>query len=126
MGFWLFLILVILILAGGWFYRRLLDIEQDIRREMAEEQVAAAERGEVAAAEEASEIRSQEPPEEADVEQRIQDIVSAEPGLLQTDLYDRFAELPRRKLQQLLRSMEGDGRLRREKEKGSYRLYPSG
>jgi len=126
MGFWLFLILVILILAGGWFYRRLLDIEQDIRREMAEEQVANADRDEVPAAEETPENRSQEPPEVSDVEQRILDIVSAESGLLQTDLYDRFAGLPHRKLQQLLRSMEGDGRLRREKEKGSYRLYPSG
>jgi len=126
MGFWLFLILVILILAGGWFYRRLLDIEQDIRREMAEEQVATADRDDVPAEEETPENRSQEPAEAPDVEQRILDIVSAESGLLQTDLYDRFAGLPRRKLQQLLRSMEGDGRLRREKEKGSYRLYPSG
>ncbi|PNU20904.1 hypothetical protein C2E25_04760 [Geothermobacter hydrogeniphilus] len=126
MGFWLFLILVILILAGGWFYRRLLDIERDIRREMAEEQGAVANRGEVPTLEEAPEIRSQEPPEMADVERRIQDIVSAESGLLQTELYDRIADLPRRKLQQLLRSMEGEGRLRREKEKGRYRLYPSG
>jgi len=124
MGFWLFLFLVVLILGGGWFYRRLLDIEKEIRTEMAEEEALAEPPQESPPAE--PELVQSPPPATGKMapQARVLEFVAETPGLLQTELYGRMPEMSRRNLQQLLRRMEDEGLLRREKERGSYRLYP--
>jgi len=134
MGFWSFLILVILILAGAWFYRRLQEIEKDLRHEMEADAVATpANQGQQAVVEE-----DEGPPKGAaadseddageinpsDLTGRVSALVAAGPGIRQTEFYDHMPDISRKALQDLLRNMERDGLLRREKDRGSYKLYP--
>ncbi len=133
MGFWSFLILVVLILAGAWFYRRLQDLEKDLRREM--EADAAAGRtektvvgnGDVLPPNGSTVSPVDEPVarEPEDLAGRVSDLVAAEPGMRQTDFYNHMPDVPRKALQELLRNMEHEGGLRREKDRGSYKLYPA-
>ncbi|MCF6179083.1 MAG: FAD-binding protein [Geopsychrobacter sp.] len=46
------------------------------------------------------------------------------PGLTQLELYRHFADRDRRELQKMLRELDRQGRLRREKKGSSYRLFP--
>ena len=51
-------------------------------------------------------------------------LISAQPGLVQTDLYSRISGFNRKQIQQSLLEMDRQGVIRREKLKGSYRIFP--
>jgi len=108
-----------------WGYRRLLKIEEDIRAELEEKGLAARD------IPPAAKVRDAEgaPPVAAPVtsgltsfEERVLAKVRANPGLLQTELYQIFPDGERKALQAVLLKMDRAGVLRRSKEKGTYRL----
>lgn len=51
-------------------------------------------------------------------------LITAQPGLVQTDLYSRMSGFNRKQIQQALLEMDRQGVIRREKLKGSYRIFP--
>lgn len=126
MGFWSFLILVVLILGGAWFCRRLLEVEKDIRREMDAEKNSVED-----TLEETEEAPiPQQPVQQESAGQELSGIeslitrhVSEFPGLLQPELYKKIPDVRPKALQAVLRKMDQKGLVRREKEQGSYRLY---
>ena len=108
--------------AGYYGYRKLHAMEQELRREVAEEKWESEE----------EEGESTGPPLTPQPEtaganalkERLLERVREQPGILQTDLYGLYPEENRRTLQELLRKLDREGRVARTKEKGSYRLYP--
>ena len=66
---------------------------------------------------------SSDVPESSPLEQQILEEVSRRPGILQSDLYEYLPAIERRALQKILLDMDRQGKLRREKEKSSYRLF---
>lgn len=115
LGFW-----VVVAAAGvGGFYcfRRLQEMEEDIREEIAASQEAATQ--------DAKETPAS--PESAPVTlaDQVLSLVRKHPGRLQTELYRDLAQVSRRDLQALLLELDREGRLRRVKEKSTYKLYPA-
>ncbi|TYP00025.1 hypothetical protein EDC39_101185 [Geothermobacter ehrlichii] len=130
MSFFGFLLLAVLILAGAWFYQWLRRVEEEIRAELgtgdepaegsttdAEDSATDGEEIGTARSANASGVDGDE------LVRAVLAAVAAEPGVKQTALYDRFSELPKKRLQELFRRLEKDGLLTREKERGTYRLY---
>jgi len=107
--------------AGYLSYRKLRVMEDEIRSE-----VAAGEPSGERRAETEEGAFSPEASGSGDLEGRIRTLVAEEPGMLQTDLYSHLATERKRTLQDLLREMDRDGRLKRVREKGTYRLFPGG
>lgn len=127
MNLFFMLLLLALIVGGYYVYQRLLTIERDIRadqRSSAEEDVSASakESGEEASPGHATTTGA------ADVQEtlsaQVLRLVREHPGFVQPELYVRFGEDKRRELQKLLRELDQQGLLRREKKGNSYRLYP--
>ena len=52
-------------------------------------------------------------------------VINDLPGLLQTELYELFPGEERKRLQGLLLRLDQQGAVRREKKKGSYRVFPA-
>jgi len=108
--------------AGGYYcYRRLQGMEQEIRDEQKKspdppepEEIKSGSAGDSGGQERAivSSLATQ-----------LVFLAQAEPGILQTELYRRFPGENRRTLQELLRQLADEGRLRREKVKSSFRIY---
>ena len=127
MHWFTFLILAAFVAVGFYVYRRLGEIEREIRAE----QQAMAESSpppqkEAPATETVEKPQAPAAPEqEAGPVERVLAMVEAEPGLKQTELYARLEDLDRRELQKLLRDLDQQGRLRREKQGSSYRLHPA-
>ncbi|PLX80948.1 MAG: hypothetical protein C0616_06990 [Desulfuromonas sp.] len=128
MGFWLFLLLLVVIGCGVYFCHRLKLIEEDIRRDL-----AADENNEEAPPQEETPVDSG-PAEPVEMEHReeasgpaeqILTLVQREPGIKQTELYGRIPDQPRKSLQEQLRKLADDGRLRRVKKGSSYQLFPA-
>ena len=115
---WIALLLLVGVVAAGYYgYRRLRQLEQEIRRE-----IAAAE----TETETGQDSGTPDEPDQGLVE-RVQQQVRERAGLLQTELYELFPGEGRRALQELLRRLEREGTLVRTKEGGTYRLQlPSG
>ena len=61
----------------------------------------------------------------SDIVTQILDKVCRIPGILQTELYSMFPDENRKNLQATLLQMDRDGKLRREREGSSYRLFIS-
>ena len=119
-----FILLLLALIAGGvYVYQRLVTIEREIRAEQGSENQA----------ETAPEVKPEAPPRPEPVpvaavnetmDSRIMRLIEETPGLSQTELYEEFADTERRDIQKLLREMDQQGRLRREKKGNSYRLHP--
>lgn len=108
------LVLVVLVVAGYFAWGRLEQLEREIRREI--ESVVPGGSESVSAAEDLS-SGAPEP-----LEIRIQKQLRNVPGMLQTDLYECFADLDKRALQKCLVAMERSGKLQRRRTKGTYSL----
>lgn len=133
--FW-FVMLLLLLGAGFVLFQKVTDIETEIRSEQAAAKVpepeARVEREEdvvvppVVTEEVQNMAASAEPvsDEPASLEDEILAAVVNLPGLKQTELYDSFADVNRKKLQQLLKEMDEAGQLKREKKGSSYLLFP--
>jgi hypothetical protein len=134
--FW-FIVFLLILGAVFYFYQKMSEIEREIR-----------------AGEEIVKKTEPEPPRQEDSElDTVPPVVSDEvknmaaraepvadepltledeilgavinlPGVRQTELYDSFADVNRKKLQQLLKEMEESGKIRREKQGSSYQLFP--
>ena len=143
--FW-FVVLLLLVGAGFYFYQKLTAIEAEIRAEQAAEKSEGT--APVAETRPQTETESQEeegivPPvvtsevkkmaakvepvadEGMGVEDEILAAVANLPGIKQTDLYESFPELDKKRLQQLIKELADSGRLARYKQGSSYLLYPT-
>ena len=113
--------------AGYWLYRRLKRIESEILEEIRSprqrESPAPAGPGKGEPPVGTAVPKEEKAPEPvAAPEARVLDIVRSRPGILQTELYEHFAEESRREIQDLLLQMDRDGRVSREREGSTYRL----
>ncbi len=123
------LLLIALIAAGYYVYRRLLEIEREIRAEqraLVDEDDSSSVEAEPApapAVQEAS-AGNETPNSGRELSEAILQRVEENPGLTQTELYANFPGKDRRDLQKILRELDQQGQLRREKKGTSYRLHP--
>jgi len=138
MGWFWFLLLLVVVAGGIYLYQKLLAIEQEIRREqVAPTPVRQDEPGdEVVKPEVAPPIFKEqvklEPAvpdnddssEPVSLEDGLLKVVTDLPGLLQTELYALFPGEERKRLQALLLRLDNKGVIRREKKKSSYRVFP--
>ena len=118
--------------AGCYYgYRKLVQIEEDIREELQAKGLAVDQDEAPPVAEEKPVTSTPVTPIKKPVgkavaggslEGRILDQVKANPGMLQTELYQQFADSERKALQAALLKMDKAGTLKRSKEKSTYRL----
>ncbi len=123
-----FLILLLVLGGGFYFYQRLKALEAEIRAEQAspspsddrppktEPDRPAGQAPSLVVA------RAEQAP--ASAEEIVLAAVRKNPGLRQTDLYGQVAALGNRQLQVLLKEMAEQGRLQRKKQGSSYLLFP--
>ena len=109
--------------AGFYGYRRLRQMEQDIRREIG--QGTGGRRMAPAAPKPAPAVATKAPPAAPSLQERLLQALKDRPGRLQTEFYPEFPQEDRRTLQDLLARMEQEGRIRRERERSTYRIYAS-
>lgn len=128
--YWFFILLLLALIGFGYYvYQRLIEVEKEIR---ADQRALAEEVDTQSPVQSPSPVP--EPQEESiikvavagtdDLTGRILGQVKEAPGLSQADLYGQFPDEDRRDLQKLLRKLDQQKQLRREKKGNSYRLYP--
>ncbi len=118
-GFW---VVAAIAGAGGYYaFRRLQELEEEIREEIDRKQEVAS-AGQAVSPAAAPPAAS--PPLPVTREDQVLSLVRTRPGRLQTDLYRDLGQVPRRDLQALLLELDRAGRIRRVKEKSTYKLYP--
>lgn len=129
--FW-FVVLLLVVGAGFYFYQKMMAIEREIRAEQVaeNEHVSPGPEPENPAADAvqprsldresgtATAVQEQSPIKEA-----IISAVAENPGIKQTELYLLFADTSKKQLQKLIKNMADNGVLRREKQGSSYLLY---
>jgi hypothetical protein len=130
--FW-FIVLLLVVGAGFYFYQKLISIEREIHAEQ-EAYTAALEKGETASEDvpvaKDSDLRniSTVVSPEKGVPTSLAEMVCAEvnkhAGIKQTDLYPMFSATGKKQLQRLIKNLADEGKLRREKQGSSYLLYP--
>jgi len=113
--------------AGCYYgYRKLQQVEADIRAELKAKGLDAEQEQTPPAAETKPtavvKTAVEKPPVEQQLEGRILAQVKAAPGMLQTELYKQFSEDERKAVQAALLTMDKAGFLKRTKEKSTYRL----
>ena len=121
---WFGLLVVVALAVFGWFaFRELKLMETDILRDIEAKNAAAAQsrddsdetpstQGEVAAGADKS------------LDGQLARLISERPGLVQTEIYSQFSGLNRKQIQQALLELDRRGVVRREKHRGSYRVFP--
>ncbi|GAB4176576.1 MAG: hypothetical protein Tsb0017_16090 [Geothermobacteraceae bacterium] len=132
MSFFVFVIFVVLILCAAWFYQWLKRVEGEIRAELAEEAETSESASEMPAA---SVGAGEEPVTEAVVatetegteavlsaEDLVLDVIRAHSRIRQTEIYDHVPGMNKRKIQEVIRALEKEGRIRRTRDRGSYIL----
>lgn len=130
--FW-FIILLLVVGAGFYFYQKMMAIEREIHAELDLAKAA------VAPVQEPEKHHEKGPEtplpdpvspalevvESTTLKGTILAEVTKQPGMKQTELYPLFVDTNKKQLQQLLKEMADDGTLRREKQASSYLLYPA-
>lgn len=121
--------------AACWGYRQLRALEVQIRREIEEENAPSPPPPSPSPPPPSSTLQVREAPEAREEKdersplnlaaERLLRLVRERPGMLQTEVYAQLPEIDRRFLQEQLRSLAQDGRVRREKERGTYRVFPA-
>lgn len=126
-----FLILLLVLGGGFYFYQRLKALEAEIRAEQAAAAQSPSRSADAPPKAEPARPAGQVHPlvvERAEAPASAEEIVLAavrkNPGLRQTDLYGQVAALGNRQLQALLKEMAEQGRLQRKKQGSSYLLFP--
>lgn len=137
--FW-FIVLLLILGAGFYMYQKLVAIEREIRAEQEAEE-SSLEEPDMSTSEEAVDdlpdpqivspevenmIEKVEPVADGDLslEEEILLAVKNLPGLKQTEIYSSFSDVNRKRLQQLLKDLDSEGKIKREKQGSSYQLYP--
>jgi hypothetical protein len=137
--FW-FIVLLLVVGAGFYFYQKLISIEREIHAEQEayssalqkdqkpDEKVPEMEESALETADPAPETVSTSVVVnggEADsLEEQVCAEVNKQAGIKQTDLYLLFSATDKKQLQRLIKKLADDGRFKREKQGSSYLLYP--
>ena len=123
-GFWT---VVLAAGVGGYFaFRGLRSMETEIREEIARKEAAdSAGAPPVVKTAPAPPQPTVDPAPAVTLEDQILSRIRARPGQLQTELYRELSQVNRKELQELLLRLDRAGRLRRVKEKSTYKLYPA-
>lgn len=104
-------IIYLILLVGGYYaYRYLKEMERGIRAEIEGDTPDEPAREQSASA-------------DTDEYDDILQAISGNPGILQTDFYHFFSEVPRAQLQKRLLDLARSGRIERKRERNTYRLY---
>lgn len=140
----MFWFIILLLIVGGCFYlyQKMVVIEEEIRAgQDIVKKPAAKSFHEAQAKDEVVEIVS--PPvvtlevegmaakaepvadDALSLEDEIFSAVENLPGIKQTELYDSFSDINKKRLQQLLKEMDDEGKIKREKKGSSYLLFPA-
>ncbi len=134
--FW-FVVLLLFVGAGFYFYQKMMTIEREIRAEQEVENVhTAAEQGTgkqedeipqstVFDSEDSFPSIDPEMVEVTTLEETIFAEILRKPGIKQTELYPLFADTNKKQLQQLIKEMADTKILKREKQGSSFLLYPA-
>ncbi|MDX2478853.1 MAG: hypothetical protein QNK24_00795 [Desulfuromusa sp.] len=131
--FW-FIVLLLVVGAGFYFYQKMMMIEREIRaeHEMEMAQIPTAQEPEKHQEEtpeatvfDANATVVSETSDPTTLRGTVLAEVTKQAGMKQTELYPLFADTNKKQLQQLLKEMADDGILRREKQGSSYLLYPA-
>ncbi|NIQ93719.1 MAG: hypothetical protein GWN87_05560 [Desulfuromonadales bacterium] len=129
MGLTFFVATAGLVVAGYLGYRKLQKIEDEIREEVDARDTPKEETGggggTPAAAEPADRPEASRESSGQSLEALLLDQISRQPGMLQTALYEAFADHDRKQLQSMLLKLDREGRVRREKKGSTYQLYPA-
>ena len=118
-GFW------VVVAAGGvggyLAFRRLREMETEIRGEIAGRQKKTKSSGETA--------RGTAPPQgtrpELTLDSQVLSLIRSRPGRLQTDIYRELSQVDRKVLQELMLRLDRAGLIRRVKEGSTYKLFPA-
>ncbi len=130
--FW-FIVLLLVVGAGFYFYQKLIAIEREIHAEQKEYNAALqkAEKSpqDISAANDSdSGNTAVDLTSEGDAPISLEEAILAEinkqAGIKQTDLYPMFSATNKKQLQKLIKVLADSGKLRREKQGSSYLLYP--
>ncbi len=139
--FW-FVVLLLVVGAGFYFYQKLTAIEREIRAEQAAEKAraAASSSAVVEAKKPAADLAAEPelvavereptiaetpvPAEATSFEDEILAAVNNLPGIKQTELSAGFPDVEKKRFQQTIKKLADDGSVRREKEGSSYLLFP--
>ncbi len=133
--FW-FIILLLVIGAGFYFYQKIISIEREIHAEQelaaahnvpaqeTEKQPAVAPQMTVFDSGSSPETVAQKRTDPTTLEKTILEEVTKQAGIKQTDIYPLFAATNKKQLQKLIKEMADNGKLKREKKSSSYLLYP--
>jgi hypothetical protein len=106
--------------VGGYLaFRKLQEMEDEIRDEIAARESRQAKPSSQPSAPTGS---PEKPP--ATLEGRVLELIRKRPGLLQTEVYTAIPDVDRKQLQELLLRFDRAGRIRRVREKSTYRLFP--
>jgi len=106
--------------VGGYLaFRKLQEMEDEIRDEIAARESRQAEPSSQPSPPSPAAEKSPAPPEG-----RVLELIRERPGLLQTEVYSAMPDVDRKQLQELLLRLDRAGRIRRVKEKSTYRLFP--
>jgi hypothetical protein len=121
---WFGLLVLLGLAVFGWFaFRELKLMESEILRDIEAKNAATAEpRDDGDKNEPARNVVT--PVTDISLDGQLMRLISAQPGLVQTDLYSRISGFNRKQIQQSLLEMDRQGVIRRERLKGSYRIFP--
>ncbi len=125
--FW-FILLLLVIGAGFYFYSSMKEVDDEIKESRILFPPGKVEPGpsvvsEAVVAAEPAAVVNDGPPA-GSLEAEVLRLVAATPGMKQTDLYPHLADVNKKSIQQMVRVLADDGRIRREKSGSSYLLYP--
>lgn len=132
MGWFWFLLFLVVVAGGIYLYQRLLAIEQEIRQEQQAQTTEKSNETPVVKVapviepikEGITSSEQEESDEPVSLEESLLTVINDLPGLLQTELYALFPDRERKKLQTLLLKLDRNGLIRREKKNSSYRVFP--
>ncbi|HKI50548.1 MAG TPA: hypothetical protein VJ995_00605 [Geothermobacteraceae bacterium] len=123
MGWFGLLVLVALVVFGWFAFRELKLMETDILRDIEAKNAAAAQ-----SRDDSDEAPSTQGEASAgadpSLDGQLARLISERPGLVQTEIYSQLSGLNRKHIQQALLELDRRGVVRREKHRGSYRVFP--
>lgn len=129
MGVTFFVATAGLVVAGYFGYRKLQKIEDEIREDLeSRDETETSEAGTGKTPEMKPVVKKEMPSpvneaSKEEIEALVLEKVRQSPGILQTEIYDTFADRYRKELQGMLLKMDREGLVRREKKGSTYRVF---
>lgn len=123
MGWFGWLVVLGLVVFGWFAYRELKAMEDEIRQDIENQNSSKPDPGPDIQASGGTAV-SAPPQPTVGLEQRLLKLIAERPGLVQSRVYDEVSEFSRKQVQQTLLELDRNRRIRRERARGSYLLYP--